>query len=71
MSALDVAITAAERLARSAAIADAGVQACPYPPDATGVRSAARRAWLRKYLKLRPQPPGTVSYDGDDEEPAG
>jgi hypothetical protein len=58
------ALGAAQRLAQYAAITDAGVLSCPYPADATGVQSAARRVWLRTYLRLRPPPAGTVD-DGD------
>lgn len=48
---------AAIRLARYAAVRKAGILSCPYPPDSTGTRSAARRAWLAEYRRLRPGPP--------------
>lgn len=62
MTTTEQATAGARRLARSAAIANAGVLACPYPATATGTRSAARRAWLTEYLRLRPPAPDAVDY---------
>jgi hypothetical protein len=62
MTTTQQATAGALRLARSAAIADAGVLACPYPADATGPRSAARRVWLGEYLRLRPPALDAVDY---------
>jgi hypothetical protein len=65
MTTVDQATAAARRLARSAAAANTGTGSCPYPADGAPVQSAARRAWLRTYLHIRPPKPGDVSYDDD------
>lgn len=54
MTTTQQATGAARKLARLAAVKGSGVQTCPYPPDSTGTRSAARRAWLTEYNRLRP-----------------
>lgn len=62
MTTTDQATRAALRLARSAAQANTGILSCPYPADATGARSAARRVWLLEYLRLRPSELAGVDY---------
>lgn len=76
MTTVDQATTGARRLARFAAIRDAGVTACPYPAEGTPAQSAARAAWFGEYLRRRPLT-DVVDYSGDVEalaagdEPAG
>lgn len=56
MTTTEQATGAAIRLARYAAVREAGILSCPYPPGSTGPRSAARRAWIAEYRRLRPAP---------------
>jgi hypothetical protein len=56
MSSPDEVTGLAVRLARFAAVRNAGILSCPYPPDAAGPASAARRTWLGEYRRLRPAP---------------
>jgi hypothetical protein len=76
------ATSAARRLARLAAVRRSGLTSCPYPPTATGTASAARRAWIGEYGRLRPADLPAVDYGdkvsalaegpdtGDDGAPA-
>ena len=63
MTTLDQAIAGARRHARSAALRNTGLQACPYPADGTPTQSAARRTWIRSYRHHRPD--DAVDYSGD------
>lgn len=66
MSTVDQATAGARRLAKTAAIRNLGVTACPYPADGTPVQAAAREAWFTEYLRRRPLV-GVVDYSGDVE----
>ncbi len=57
MTTTSQATSAAIRLARHAARTGAGVLDCPYPPESTGVASAARRVWLAEFQRLKPGTP--------------
>lgn len=65
MTTTEQALAGARRGARTAAARNVGVTACPYPADGTPTQRAARRAWLRMYLHLRPPAPGAVDYLDD------
>lgn len=73
MTTTEQATGAAIKLARLAAVKETGVLSCPYPADSTGVQSAARRAWVAEYRRLRPGPPvdygdhATELADGPDD----
>lgn len=77
MTTTEQATGAAIKLARLAAVQESGLLSCPYPADATGVQSAARRAWLGEYRRLRPGPPvdygdhATELADGQDDDGDG
>ncbi len=71
MTTVDQASTAAARLARSAALRNQGVTACPYPADGTTVQRAARQAWISAYLRARPPLPGVVDFRSDLDVLAG
>lgn len=66
MTTVDQATAGARRHAKSAAIRDLGVTACPYPAEGTSLQSAARGAWFGEYLRRRPLV-GLVDYSGDVE----
>lgn len=63
MTTLDQATAGARRHAKSAALRDVGLQACPYPSDGTAVESACRRVWIRTYRHARPT--ADVDYADD------
>lgn len=65
MTTVDQAVRAAGRLARSAALRDQGVTACPYPADGTPIQRTARQAWISGYLQARPPAPGVVDFRTD------
>lgn len=67
---------AARRLARLAAVKNAGVASCPYPADATGLALAGRLAWVTEYNRLRPVAVDygdkvTAIADGPDSKDTG
>lgn len=57
----------ARRHARSAALRNTGLQACPYPAEGTPLQSVGRRVWIRAYLHRRPQV-DAVDYTSDVDE---
>lgn len=65
MTTVDQAVHGAGRHARSAALRNRGVTACPYPADGTPVQRVARQAWISGYLRARPPAPGTVDFRSD------
>lgn len=65
MTTIDQAVRGAGRLARSAALRNAGVTACPYPADGTPTQRTARQAWISTYLQARPPAPGVVDFRSD------
>lgn len=71
MTTLDQAVHAAGRHARSAALRNLGVTACPYPSDGTPIEQAARQAWISQYLRARPLAPGVVDFRSDLDDLAG
>lgn len=79
MTTTEQALTGARRLAARAASTRAGTGACPYPAGGTSVQEACRRAWLREYLRRRPDEAAPVDYgdeltalaDGPDDTGSG
>lgn len=65
MTTVDQAVSGAARHARSAALRNRGITACPYPADGTTVQRTARQAWISTYLRARPPAPGAVDFRSD------
>lgn len=71
MTTVDQATQAAGRHARSAALRNLGVTACPYPADGTPTQQAARQAWISQYARSRPPAPGVIDFRTDLDALAG